>query len=68
MRLLTIFISRFGLLNPVLRAAQTTPDLQSALFDAVSAHALYREVFAKSLRPKTVFAVMRAMLPGSRSN
>jgi flavin-dependent dehydrogenase len=68
MRLLTIFMSRFGLLNPVLRAAQTTPDLQSALFDAVSAHALYREVIAKSLQPKTVFAVMRAMLPGSNSN
>jgi flavin-dependent dehydrogenase len=68
MRLLTIFISRFGLLNPVFRAAQTTPDLQSALFDAVSAHALYREVFAKSLRPKTVFAVIRAMLPGANSN
>jgi flavin-dependent dehydrogenase len=68
MRLVTIFISRFGLLNPVLRAAQTTPDLQSALFDAVSAHALYREVFAKSLRPKTVFAVLRAMLPGANSN
>ena len=65
MRLLTIFISRFGLLNPVLRAAQTTPDLQSALFDAVSAHALYREVFAKSLRPRTVGAILKAMLSGS---
>ena len=68
MRLLTIFMSRVGLLDPVLRAAHTTPDLQSALFDAVSAHALYREVFAKSLRPKTVFAILKAMLPGSNSN
>jgi len=64
MRLLTIFMSRVGLLNPVLRAAKDSPDLQSALFDAVSAHALYREVFAKSLRPKTVFAILKEMLPG----
>ncbi|MGW8226996.1 MAG: NAD(P)/FAD-dependent oxidoreductase, partial [Anaerolineales bacterium] len=68
MRLLTIFMSRVGLINPVLRAAETTPDLQSALFDAVSAHALYSEVFAKSLRPNTVFAILKAMLPGSNSD
>ncbi|MGB5845654.1 MAG: NAD(P)/FAD-dependent oxidoreductase, partial [Anaerolineales bacterium] len=67
MRLLTIFMSRVGLLNPVLRAAHNTPDLQSALFDAVSAHALYRDVFAKSLRPGTIFAILKAMLPGSNS-
>lgn len=68
MRQLTIFMSRVGLLNPVLRAAKKTPDLQSALFDAVSAHALYREVFAKSMRPKTMFAILQAMLQGSKSN
>lgn len=68
MRVLTIFMSRTGLMNPVLRAAQNTPDLQSALFDAVSAHALYRQVFRKALRPKNVAAILRAMLPGSRSN
>ena len=68
MRVLTIFMSRVGLINPVLRAAHHTPDLQSALFDAVSAHAVYRDVFAKSLRPKTVFAILKAMLPGSNSN
>ena len=68
MRLLTIFMSRVGLLNPVLRAAHNTPDLQSALFDAVSAHALYRDVFAKSMRPKTVLAILQEMLPGSKSN
>lgn len=67
MRYLTIFMSRFGLLNPVLRAAHSTPDLQSALFDAVSAHALYREVFAKTLRPRNIIAILRAMLPGSKS-
>ncbi|GAG49606.1 unnamed protein product, partial [marine sediment metagenome] len=62
----TIFMSRYGILNSVLRAAQDTPDLQSALFDAVSAHALYREVFAKTLRPKNVVAILKAMLPGSK--
>jgi flavin-dependent dehydrogenase len=65
MRLLTIFMARVGFLNPVLRAAKNTPDLESALFDAVSAHAMYREVFAKAMHPRTVFAILRAMLPGS---
>ena len=68
MRLLTIFMSRVGMLDPVLRAAQDSPDLQSALFDAVSAHALYSEVFKKALRPGTVFAVLKAMLPGSNAS
>lgn len=68
MRLLTIIMRRIGLINPVLRAAENTPNLQSALFDAVSAHALYREVFAKSLRPNTVIAILRAMLSGSNSS
>ncbi|MFN2214745.1 MAG: NAD(P)/FAD-dependent oxidoreductase [Anaerolineales bacterium] len=68
MRLLTLFMSRVGLINPVLRAAETSPDLQSALFDAVSAHALYSEVFAKSLRLNTVFAILKAILQGSNSS
>ncbi len=68
MRLLTIFMSRIGMLNPVLRAAKDTPDLQAALFDAVSAHAPYSQVFAKSLRPRTVLAILRAMLPGSNTS
>jgi flavin-dependent dehydrogenase len=67
MRFLTIIMSRIGFLNPVLRAAHNTPDLQSALFDAVSAHALYRDVLSKSLRPRTILAILRAMLPGSQS-
>ena len=67
MRLLTIFMTRVGLLDAVLRAAKNTPDLQSALFDAVSAHAMYREVFAKSLRPRTVIGIMKEMLPGFKT-
>lgn len=65
MRLLTIFMARLGLLDPVLRAAQDTPALQSALFNAVSAHGTYQDVMRKSLRPKSLAAVLRAMLPGS---
>lgn len=64
MRILTIFMSRTKLMDPVLRAAQSTPELQAALFDAVSAHALYREVFAKILRPKPIGAVLKAMMSG----
>ncbi|UCD99606.1 MAG: hypothetical protein JSV42_02430 [Chloroflexota bacterium] len=67
MRFLTIMMSRIGFLNPVLRAARDCPDLESALFDAVSAHALYREVLSKSLRPTTILAILKAMLPGSNS-
>lgn len=67
MRFLTILMSRVGFLNPVLRAAHNSADLQSALFDAVSAHALYRDVLSKSLRPRTILAILRAMLPGSQS-
>jgi hypothetical protein len=47
----------------VLRAAKNSPDLQSALFDAVSAHGSYQSVLKKSLRPKTIGAVLKAMLP-----
>lgn len=65
MRILTIFMSRIGLMDPVLRAAQSNPELREALYDAVSAHALFREVFAKILRPRPVWAILKAMVPGS---
>jgi flavin-dependent dehydrogenase len=67
MRFLTILMSRLGLLNPVLRAAYDCPNLESALYDAVSAHALYRDVLSKSLRPSSILAVLNAMLPSSIS-
>ncbi|MEJ2264329.1 MAG: hypothetical protein P8X95_12840 [Anaerolineales bacterium] len=63
-RLLTIFLSRYGLLDAVLRAANQSPVLRSALLEAVSAHAPYRQVLEKALRPKIVGAILRAMLPG----
>lgn len=62
MRLVTIFIARYGLLDPVLRAARKTPALRSALFDAVSALAPYQEVLRRSVRPKTIWAIIRAMV------
>jgi len=42
MRHLTIFLAHHRLLDPVLRAAKRNPVLQSALLNAVSAHAPYR--------------------------
>ncbi|RME50068.1 MAG: hypothetical protein D6790_21695, partial [Caldilineae bacterium] len=51
MRLATMLLARWGLLAPVVRAAAANRDLQQALFDAVSAHAPYREVLARTLHP-----------------
>lgn len=66
-RLLTITLARFHLLDPVLRAARRDPSLRAALFDAVSAHAPYRHVVRRALRPRTLWAIMRHLLP-SRGN
>lgn len=63
MRLLTIFLSWYGLLDPVLRAAQQSPVLRSALLEAVSAHAPYSQVLEKALRPKIIRTILRAMFP-----
>jgi flavin-dependent dehydrogenase len=60
-RLLTITLARFHLLDPVLRAAQTNAELRTALFEAVSAHAPYRQVVQRSLRPRTLWSVLRSI-------
>lgn len=60
MRYFTIFFSRHHLLDPVIRAAKQSPQLQSALFDAVSAHAPYRQVIRQSLQMKNIWAILRA--------
>jgi flavin-dependent dehydrogenase len=60
MRHFTIFLARYHLLDPVIRAARQSPQLQSALFDAVSAHAPYRQVILQGLRPHIIWAVLRA--------
>jgi flavin-dependent dehydrogenase len=62
MRYFTIFLARFHLLDPVIRAAQNNPALQSALFDAASAHAPYRHVIQQSLHLNIVYAVLRAFV------
>lgn len=61
-RLLTITLARFHLLDPVLRAAQTNAELRRALFEAVSAHAPYRRVVQRSLRPRTLWSISRHLL------
>jgi len=62
MRHFTIFLAHYQLLDPVLRAAKHNPQLQSALFDAVSAHAPYRQVIQQSLHPDIILAVLRAWI------
>jgi flavin-dependent dehydrogenase len=60
MRYFTIFLAHYRLLDPVLRAARQNPLLQSALFDAVSAHAPYRQVIQQSLHLNIIWAVIRS--------
>jgi hypothetical protein len=62
MRYFTIFLARFRLLDPVIRAAKNNSILQSALFDAASAHAPYRQVIRQGLQPKVISAVLRAWI------
>jgi flavin-dependent dehydrogenase len=59
MRLVAIFLSRYGLLDPVIRAAHQNPTLRSALLDAVSARAPYSQVVKKSLQPKIGLSILR---------
>jgi len=62
MRHFTIFLSHYRLLDPVIRAAKQNPMLQSALFDAASASAPYREVIEHSIRPEIIMAVLKAWI------
>jgi flavin-dependent dehydrogenase len=67
MRHLTIFLSHYQLLDPVIRVAQNNTSLQSALFDAVSAHAPYREVIQHSLHPDIIWAVFRSWVNNNKN-
>ena len=60
MRYFTILLARYRLLDPVIRAAKCYPLLQSALFNAVSANAPYRQVIQQSIQPGIILAVLRA--------
>ncbi|NJD60882.1 MAG: hypothetical protein C3F13_06175 [Anaerolineales bacterium] len=66
MRYFTMFLARHRLLDPVIRAARKSTPLQSALFDAVSAHAPYRNVIRQSLRLNLIWAVLQSWVnPGN---
>ncbi len=62
MRLMTILLSRFGLLDPVLRAARQDANLRTALFNAISAHAPYRQVILGAFHPRSILAILRALV------
>jgi flavin-dependent dehydrogenase len=61
MRHLTIFASRLGLMDVILRAAETDSRLRHALFDAVSAHRPYRDVIRGGFSRASVRAVLAAV-------
>lgn len=61
MRHLTILASRFGLMDAILRAAETDLMLRHALFDAVSAHRPYRDVIREGFSKASVRAMLAAV-------
>jgi len=67
MRHLTIFMAHYRLLDPVIRAAQGSPELRSALLDAVSAHAPYRHVLGQSMRWGVIRHVLQSWIQDGRN-
>lgn len=67
MRLLTVAASRLGLMGVVVRAAQSEPGLQQALFDAVSAHRPYMDVVRDALSFPAMRAMLQALSPPRRA-
>jgi digeranylgeranylglycerophospholipid reductase len=61
MRFLTILMSRLQLFDPVLRAGKDNNDLKNALFDAVSAHDSYRNVFLNVMKLRTLRSILIEM-------
>ncbi|MBM4425171.1 MAG: hypothetical protein FJ030_17625 [Chloroflexi bacterium] len=61
MRRLTILAARVGLMDVVLRAAESEPGLRRALFDAASAHSPYRQVVREGLTLRSARAMARAL-------
>jgi flavin-dependent dehydrogenase len=61
MRLATLFMSRVGVLDWVIRGARKNADLRVALFGAVSGHSPYQEILKISLRPKPIWAILRSV-------
>jgi len=61
-RLMVLISARFGLLDPVVRAARRDPSVREALYGAVSAHESYRHVLSNIFRPHALAAVLRALV------
>jgi flavin-dependent dehydrogenase len=68
MRFLTITFSRWGFLDPILRSAHHSEDMQLALFNAVSGHAPYREILALSLKPQSLLGILREKIKPSTTH
>jgi flavin-dependent dehydrogenase len=62
MRLVAINLSRLGLIDTIIQAARQSPEIYSALFDAVSAHAMYKDVMKRSFNLKSIKAVFQALI------
>jgi flavin-dependent dehydrogenase len=61
-RLMVLLSARFGLLDPMVRAARRDVGVREALFGAVSAHQPYRAVLGNMFRPHAIAAVLRALI------
>ncbi len=64
-RIAVIALARSGILGAVLRAAPHEPRLRAALFGAVSGHVPYREVWANSLAPHSLWTVLKSLYQGA---
>jgi flavin-dependent dehydrogenase len=61
MRLATFLMSTSGFMGLILRAAEKTPELRSALFGAVSGHTAFRDILSEVLRPKIIHSILLAI-------
>lgn len=58
-RLITITLARYGLLDAIIRTARTDPGLRGALFGAVSGEIAYKPVLRRAIHPGTILGVLR---------
>ncbi len=66
MRLSAIGLARMGLFDVVLEAGKREPRLYEALFEAVSAHGPYRQVWANGLSLRSLVAIARSAVATRR--
>jgi flavin-dependent dehydrogenase len=60
MRFMAIVLARWGLFDVILEAGKREPRLHAALFEAVSGHSSYREVWRNGLSPRSLGAIAAA--------